>query len=139
VKSGKVLGRPATRSTSEEFVAFLAQLLATQPRGRQIHIIADNHSAHKSKRVAQFLAESPNVHLHFTPTYSSWLNQVEIWFSRIERQVIARGVFTSVADLSRKLMRFIRKYNLTAHPIKWTYTNPSRRILPDTSSTVTGN
>ncbi len=139
VKSGKVLGRPAARSTSEEFVAFLAQLVATQPRGRQIHIIADNHSAHKSKRVAQFLAESPNIHLHFTPTYSSWLNQVEIWFSRIERQVIARGVFTSVADLSRKLMRFIRHYNQTARPIKWTYSNPSRRILPDTVSTVTGN
>ncbi len=139
VKSGRVLGHPAARSTSEEFVAFLAELVATQPRGRQIHIIADNHSAHKSKRVAQFLAESPNLHLHFTPTYSSWLNQVEIWFSRIERQVITRGVFTSVADLSRKLMRFIRHYNKTARPIKWTYTNPSRRILPDSISTVTVN
>ena len=139
VKTGRVLGHPAARSTSEEFVAFLAELVATQPRGRQIHIIADNHSAHKSKRVAQFLADFPNVHLHFTPTYSSWLNQVEIWFSKIERQVIARGVFTSVADLSRKLMRFIRLYNQDPRPIKWTYSNPSRRILPDSVSTVTGN
>jgi transposase len=139
VKSGRVLGHPASRSTSEEFVAFLAELVATQPRGRQIHIIADNHSAHKSKRVAQFLADFPNVHLHFTPTYSSWLNQVEIWFSKIERQVIARGVFTSVADLSRKLMRFIRHYNKDPRPIKWTYSNPARRILPDSVSTVTGN
>lgn len=139
VKSGRVLGHPAPRSTSEEFVAFLAQVAATQPRGRQIHIIADNHSAHKSKRVAQFLADFPNVHLHFTPTYSSWLNQVEIWFSKIERQVIARGVFTSVSDLSRKLMRFIRLYNHDARPIKWTYSNPSRRILFDSVSAVTGN
>jgi transposase len=139
VKSGRVLGHPAARSTSEEFVAFLAELVATQPRGRQIHIIADNHSAHKSKRVAQFLADFPNVHLHFTPTYSSWLNQVEIWFSKIERQVIARGVFTSVADLSRKLMRFIRHYNKDPRPIKWTYTNTTRRILLDSVSTVTGN
>jgi transposase len=139
VKSGRVLGHPAPRSTSEEFVAFLAEIAATQPRGRQIHIIADNHSAHKSKRVAQFLADFPNVHLHFTPTYSSWLNQVEIWFSKIERQVIARGVFTSVSDLSRKLMRFIRLYNKDARPIKWTYSNPSRRILSDSVSTVTGN
>ena len=138
VKSGRVLGHPAARSTSEEFVAFLAELVATQPRGRQIHIIADNHSAHKSKRVAQFLADSPNVHLHFTPTYSSWLNQVEIWFSKIERQVIARGVFTSVSDLSRKLMRFIRHYNKDPRPLKWTYTNTARRILPDSVSTVTG-
>jgi transposase len=139
VKSGRVLGHPAARSTSEEFVAFLAELVATQSRGRQIHIIADNHSAHKSKRVAQFLADFPNVHLHFTPTYSSWLNQVEIWFSKIERQVIARGVFTSVSDLSRKLMRFIRHYNKDPRPIKWTYTNTARRILPDSVSTVTGN
>lgn len=139
VKSGRVLGHPAPRSTSEEFVAFLAELAATQPRGRQIHIIADNHSAHKSKRVAQFLADFPNVHLHFTPTYSSWLNQVEIWFSKIERQVIARGVFTSVSDLSRKLMRFIRLYNQDARPIKWTYSNPSRHIHSDSASAVTGN
>ena len=139
VKSGRVLGRAALRSTSEEFVAFLSELVVTQPRGREIHIIADNHSAHKSKRVAQFLADHPKVHIHFTPTYSSWLNQVENWFSKIERQVIARGVFTSVPDLARKLMRFIRLYNKTARPIKWAYDDPSRRITTNRVSTVTGN
>ena len=65
---------------------------------------------------------------HFTPTYSSWLNQVEIWFARIERDVIARGVFSSVADLSRKLMKYIRVYGKSAKPFRWTYTDPSRRI-----------
>jgi transposase len=70
------------------------------------------------------------VKLHFTPTYSSWLNQVEIWFARLEREVIARGIFTSVKDLARKLMRYIRAYSKTAHPFKWKYTDVRRRILP---------
>src|ERR1019366_3583694 len=60
-------------------------IVAQQPKGKEIHVIADNLSAHKTKQVEQFLIEHANVHLHFTPTYSSWLNQVEIWFSRIER------------------------------------------------------
>jgi transposase len=63
---------------------------------------------YETKRVAQFLADHPKLHLHFTPTYSSWLNQVELWFGRIEREVVARGVFTSVNDLARELMRYIR-------------------------------
>src|ERR1700733_12744943 len=110
-KSGTVLGKTAARHTSQEFVAFLADLVANQPRGKEIHLIADNLSAHKTKRVEQFLAAHPKVHLHYTPTYSSSLNQVENWFARIERDVIARGVFTSVRDLARKLMRYIRHYN----------------------------
>ena len=66
--------------------------------------------------------------LHYTPTYSSWLNQVELWFSKIERDVTARGIFTSVTDLRRKLMRYIKHYNKTATPIRWAYADPSRRI-----------
>jgi transposase len=104
-KTGEVLGKTAERHTSAEFVAFLTDLVVNQPRGKEMHVIADNLSAHKTKRVDEFLAAHPNVHLHFTPTYSSWLNQVELWFAKIERDVIARGVFTSVPDLKRKLMR----------------------------------
>ena len=73
---------------------------------------------------------NPKVKLHFTPTYSSWLNQVEIWFARIEREVIARGVFTSVKDLSRKLMRYINAYSKTAKPFLWKYSDVTRRIKP---------
>jgi transposase len=100
---------------------------------------SSNLSTHKTKRVREFLAEHPNVHLHFTPTYSSWLNQVENWFARIERDVIARGVFTSVRDLARKLMRYIRHHNRAAKPIKWAYRDPSHRILPTFDSAVTGH
>jgi hypothetical protein len=87
------LGQTAARHTTEEFMAFLGQIAALQPKAREVNIIADNLSAHETKRVAQFLADHPKVHLHFTPTYSSWLNQVELWFGRIERDVVARGVF----------------------------------------------
>jgi len=136
-KTGEVLGKTAARHTSAEFVAFLADIVANQPRGKEIHVIADNLSAHKTKAVAEFLVTHPKVHMHFTPTYSSWLNQVELWFAKIERDVIARGVFTSIADLKRKLMRYIRRYNEQPKPVKWKYFDPKRRITTD--SIVTGH
>jgi transposase len=130
-KTGEVLGKTAARHTSAEFVAFLSDIVANQRKGKQIHVIADNLSAHKTKLVDEFLTEHSNVHLHFTPTYSSWLNQVELWFSKIERDVIARGIFTSVPDLKRKLMKYIRQYNEQPKPVKWKYFDPSRRITAD--------
>jgi transposase len=136
-KTGEVLGKTATRHTSAEFVAFLTDIVANQPRGKEIHVIADNLSAHKTELVEQFLERHRNVHLHFTPTYSSWLNQVELWFAKIERDVIARGVFTSVPDLKRKLMRYIRQYNKTPKSVKWKYFDPTRRITA--TSAVTGH
>ncbi|MEZ5352890.1 MAG: IS630 family transposase [Bryobacteraceae bacterium] len=128
VQTGKVQGKTAARHTSAEFVEFLEQIVGGCRPQQEIHVILDNLSAHKTKTVAAFLEQHPNVRLHFTPTYSSWLNQVEIWFARLEREVIARGVFHSVADLARKLMRFIRAYSKVARPIKWKYNDPSRRI-----------
>jgi transposase len=127
-KTGAVIGKTAPRHTSQEFVAFLSDIVASQPRGQEIHIIADNFSAHKTKLVKQFLESHPKVKLHYTPTYSSWLNQVELWFAKIERDVIARGIFTSVTDLKRKLMKYIRHYNKHSQPIKWKYNDPSKRI-----------
>src|SRR5262252_7565515 len=105
-RTGAVLGKTAERHTSAEFVAFLGDLVAHQPKRREVHVILDNLSAHKTKHVDAFLAEHPRVHLHFTPTYSSWLNLVELWFAKIERAVIARGIFTSVKHLARTLMRY---------------------------------
>jgi len=136
-KTGEVLGRTAARHTSAEFVAFLSDIVVNQPRGKEIHVIADNLSTHKTEQVGVFLAEHPNVRLHFTPTYSSWLNQIELWFGKIERDVIARGVFTSVPDLKRKLMRYIRQYNKTPRTVKWKYADPSRHL--STQSVGTGH
>ena len=129
VKTGKVYGRTAPRHTSADFIAFLDEMVERNPAHQEIHIVLDNLSAHKTPAVQAFLEENPRVRFHFTPTYSSWLNQVEIWFAKIERDVIARGVFTSVADLSRKLMKYIRLYTKTAKPFRWTYTDASRRIV----------
>ena len=71
---GEVLGKTAERHTSAQFVAFLADLVASQPRDKDIHVIADNLAAHKTTQVRRFLDQHPTVHMHFTPTYSSWLN-----------------------------------------------------------------
>ena len=128
VKTGKVEGKTAQRHTSAEFVEFLGQVVATAPAAKEIHIILDNLSAHKTKAVAEFLEQHPKVRFHFTPTYSSWLNQVESWFAKIERDVTARGVFTSVEDLARKIRKYIRSYAKSARPFRWTYTDLNRRI-----------
>lgn len=128
--TGEVIGKTTARHTSAEFIAFLDDLLATQPRQRQVHLILDNLSAHKTKAVAAFLEQHRRLHLHYTPTYSSWLNQVEIWFSKIQRDLIARGVFTSKTNLAQKIMRYLRLYNKNARPIKWAYRDPSHRVKP---------
>jgi transposase len=135
-RTGVILGKTAQRHTSAEFVAFLTDIVASQPSGKEIHVIADNLSAHKTDKVNHFLANHPNVHMHFTPTYSSWLNQVELWFAKIQRDVIARGVFTSVKDLEKKLMRYIRLYNNEPKTVKWKYFNPNRRIKRESTVTV---
>jgi transposase len=139
VKTGKVHGKTAARHTSEEFVHFLEQVVAACKPKQEIHIILANLSAHKTKKVSAYLEEHPQMKLHFTPTYSSWLNQVEIWFGRIEREVIARGVFTSVKDLARKLTRYIRAYSKNARPFQWKYSDLTKRIRRAKEITATGH
>jgi transposase len=137
-QTGQVQGKTAVRHTSQEFVAFLDQVVAGVEPEREVHIICDNLSAHKTKLVDAFLVAHPQVKIHFTPTYSSWLNQVELWLSKVQRDVIARGIFTSTADLARKLRRYINAYSKTAKPFRWKYADPSRRIRHshDSSATV---
>lgn len=127
VHSGKVLGRCAPRHSSQQFVAFLDQTVAGQRR-KTIHVVLDNLSVHKTPLVRAWLEQHPQVHFHFTPTYSSWLNQVEIWLGLITRDCIRRGIFHSVTDLVQKIVNYIRLYNRNAQPFQWTYSNPKRRI-----------
>src|SRR3989454_6379639 len=82
-KTGEVIGKTAARHTSDAFVDFLTDIVDTQPRRREIHVIVDNFSAHKTKLVQHFLDSHPKVQMHYTPTYSSWLNQVELWFAKV--------------------------------------------------------
>jgi len=127
-RTGQVLGKTAARHTSDQFISFLRQVVASCSPSQQIHIILDNLSAHQTAKVHQFLEQHAQVRFHFTPTYSSWLNQVEIWFSKLQRDVIIRGIFTSVQDLSRKILRYIRLYDKTAKPFKWKYNDVTKRI-----------
>ncbi len=133
VHSGKVLGHCAPRHTSEEFVAFLDQTISGHWR-KPIHVILDNLAVHKSPIVRAWQKQHPRVHFHFTPTYSSWLNQVEIGLGLITRDCIRRGIFRSAADLMHKIMNFIRLYNRNAQPFRWTYSNPRKRIRVSLSS-----
>jgi transposase len=136
--TGRVHGKTAARHTSQDFVAFLQEVVAQCPARQQIHIILDNLSAHKTRLVDEFLQNNSRVRLHFTPTYSSWLNQVELWFGKIERDLIARGVFTSVKDLARRIRRYIKAYSANAKPIHWKYSDPTRRIRSN-QFTATGH
>jgi len=105
-------------------------------QNQEIHVICDNVGSHKTPAVQEFLAKHPHVAMHYTPTYSSCLNQVENWFARIQRDVITRGVFTRTKDLDKKLMRYIRQCNKRAAPLKWKYADPRRRIRCDSSGSV---
>ena len=126
--TGEVVGKTAQRHTSEQFVRFLEEIVADHDEDQQIHVICDNVSSHKTALVQTWLLLTPNVHIHYTPTYSSWLNQVEIWFAKIQRDVIARGIFPSTKDLDKKIMRYIREHNKNSKPIRWKYNNPKHRI-----------
>jgi transposase len=133
VPTGKVLGRCAPRHTSAEFVEFLDQAVRAHRR-KTTHVILDNLAVHKTPLVRDWQKQHPNVHFHFTPTYASWLNQVEIWLGMITRDCIRRGVFHSVPDLMHKILTYIRQYNRNAQPFRWTYTNPRKRIHVSLSS-----
>jgi transposase len=121
VHEGTVAGWVTDSTRSENFVDFLADLVYQTPAGFDLHCIADNPSVHKTAKVAEFLAANPHVHLHHTPTHASWLNQVELFFSILERRLLRRGEFTSVDDLTQRVIAFIKDYNHRATPFRWTY------------------
>lgn len=133
VYSGKVRGRCAPRHTSQAFVDFLDEALAPHRR-KTVHAILDNLSVHKTPAVKAWAEAHPNVHFHFTPTYASWLNQVENWLGLITRDCIRRGIFRSVPDLTHQIRKYIRFYNRNARPFRWTYSNPKKRIRVSFSS-----
>src|SRR6202162_5708706 len=125
MKTGKVEGKTAKRLTSAEFIVFLWKLVKKARWAKRIHIVLDNLSVHKTKAVEEFLEQNPKVRFHFTPTYSSWLNQVDVVRQDPARRHFARGIFTSVADLARKLRNCIRAYEAkSAKPFRWTYVDP---------------
>ena len=111
IATGRVIGQCRKRHRHEEFLAFRRLIDREVPAELDIHLVLDNYATHKHAKVKQWLAARPRFHLHFTPTYASWLNQVERWFGLLSQRAIKRGSFRSVADLVRKIQAFIDSYN----------------------------
>ncbi|HEV2037769.1 MAG TPA: IS630 family transposase [Candidatus Eremiobacteraceae bacterium] len=125
IANGSVLTKCKPRHRHQEFLSFLRHIEASVPPALDVHLICDNYATHKHPRVRSWLARRPRFHLHFTPTYSSWLNQVERWFALITNQAIRRGSFASVTDLKRQINAFSEHYNQHPKPFMWTATAES--------------
>jgi len=125
IASGDVLTDCKPRHRHQEFLGFLRRIDDTVPADLDVHLILDNYATHKHAKVRNWLAARPRFHLHFTPTYSSWLNQVERWFGLITQQAIRRGSFKSVKELIARINHFVQHYNRNSKPFAWTATADS--------------
>jgi len=125
IASGEVLTQCKTRHRHQEFLTFLRHIDANVPENLDIHLVVDNYSTHKHAKVRSWLSARPRYHVHYTPTYASWLNQVEIWFNIITQKAIRRGTFRSVKDLIDKIKLFVDHYNKNSKPFKWVATAES--------------
>jgi transposase len=122
VATGKVLTLCQSRHRHREFLAFLKMVNANVPRGRDVHVIVDNSSTHTHPNVRAWLARHRRVHLHFTPTSSSWLNLVELWFRQITNRRLRRAAFNSLDQLIDAIDDWTDHWNETAAPFVWTKT-----------------
>ena len=120
VATGAVLAQCKRRHRHHEFLAFfLRHIDANVPASLDIHLIVDNYTTHKHPKVQAWLARRPRYHMHYTPNYAFWINQVERWFGLITQQAIRRGSFPSVKELSCKINAFVEQYNAQASPFAW--------------------
>ena len=122
VASGRVVGELHRRHRSVEFRKFLDTLEANVPELLEVHVIMDNYSTHKSPLIRSWFAKRPRFHVHFTPTYGSWLNQVERWFAMLTQRQIKRGSHRSVVELERTIKDFIAHHNSDPKPFHWVKT-----------------
>jgi len=125
IATGAVFTECKSRHRHQEFLSFLRHLDECVPQELDVHLIVDNYATHKHPRVRAWLARRPHYHVHYTPTYSSWLNQVERWFGLITQRAIRRGSFSSVKELIQKIDAFVQHYNRTHRPFVWTATADS--------------
>ena len=119
VLEGTVIGECKPRHRHQEFLGFLDRIDQSVDAGLDIHLVLDNYGTHKHPDVKKWLAARPHYHVHFTPTSSSWLNQIERWFAEITRKRIRRGTFRSVGDLTRAIQDYIRLCNKNPQPFQW--------------------
>ena len=120
VKTGKVIGKCHRRHRAAEFLKFLHQIEASVPSNLDVHIVLDNLSTHKTPAVHRWFLRHPRWHLHFTPTYSSWLNQIERWFALLEQKQLKRAAHRSTRELESAIYEFIDVTNDEPKPFIWT-------------------
>jgi len=125
IATGTVFTDCMPRHRHQEFLSFLKWIDAAVPPELDVHLIVDNYATHKHAKVRVWLATRPRFHIHYTPTYSSWLNQVERWFALITQRAIRRGSFRSVRDLVTRINQFVEHYNRNCRPFSWTATADS--------------
>jgi len=125
IATGTVFTECKPRHRHQEFLAFLRRLDDCIPSELEVHLIVDNYATHKHPKVRTWLAQRPRYQIHYTPTYSSWLNQVERWFALITQRAIRRGSFRSVKELVDKIDSFVQHYNRSRRPFVWTATADS--------------
>lgn len=122
LKSSRVIGQLRRRHRSLEFRQFLDLIEAQVPASLEVHIIMDNYGTHKTALIRKWFAKRPRFHLHFTPTYGSWINLVERWFAELTNKRIRRGVFRSVKELEAAIREYIEVHNEAPKPFVWTKT-----------------
>src|SRR3989441_4673484 len=122
LKTSRVIGQLRRRHRSSEFRQFLDVIEANVPTGLEAHIIVDNYGTHKTAIIRKWFAKRPRFHVHFTPTYGSWINLVERWFAEITNKRIRRGVFRSVKELEAAIREYIEVHNENPKPFVWTKT-----------------
>ncbi|OGU31322.1 MAG: transposase [Ignavibacteria bacterium GWA2_55_11] len=125
IVNGTVLADCKRRHRHQEYLGFLKTIDANVPSNLDVHIVVDNYATHNHPRVKRWLLRHPRWHVHHTPTYASWLNQVEIFFNLITQQAIRRGTFGSVKELIAKIQTYIKQYNKHPKPFLWTATADS--------------
>jgi transposase len=124
VATGRILGQLHRRHRSVEFRKFLDLIDEAVPRELDVHLVIDNYSTHKSPLIRNWLLKRPRYHVHFTPTYGSWINQVERWFALLTQRQIKRGAHRSVAELEAVIKEFLATHNEAPRPFVWTKTAP---------------
>jgi putative transposase len=125
IATGQVLTRCKTRHRHQEYLGFLKQIESNVPQDLAVHLVVDNYGTHKHPTIKRWLAMHDRFQVHYTPTYASWLNQVEIWFNLITQRAIRRGTFKSVKELVSKIDQYVQNYNVHAQPFIWTATADS--------------
>jgi len=125
IANGQVFTQCKARHRHQEFLGFLKHIDANVPKKLDVHLVVDNYAAHKHPKIRAWLAARRRFHVHFTPTYASWLNQVERWFALLTQRQIRRASFVSAKDLAAKIAAFVEAYNANSRPFVWTATSES--------------